>query len=281
MNTRLFIVLVILAATSVLSACKVAILVVEGGEVQSIGSGTCAEGTICIVEVNDTNFHEEFTAVPNSGWYFIKWNSGGGFLCQDSANPTCVVSNVDAKGNELVETVVASSQMFYVMPVFSTGRLITDTLFVNGKEWAQVDLFAGLSWDNINAVCPEGICIGVLNDYDMSGWTWASVNDVNALFNYYIGNDEMGPGPDRFFIDFPTSDAIFSDGWRGIAVPNDHRYSNLINGWVRKNEQNPDTEFEAFWFRVVDTGTNSALADTSGFGGSSFPPGGGWFYRFP
>jgi hypothetical protein len=52
---------------------------------------------------------------------------------------------------------------------------ITDTVTADGKEWAQVDLFLNLSWYDINAVCPEGVCSdgGMLNGYDMTGWLWA------------------------------------------------------------------------------------------------------------
>ena len=56
---------------------------------------------------------------------------------------------------------------------------------VDGREWLQPADFTYLSWNDINAVCPEGACAGTLNDHDMTGWTWASVDDVNALFNAY------------------------------------------------------------------------------------------------
>lgn len=61
-------VLVFLAMAGLVADCKVAVIVVAGGEVQSIVSGTCLAGDVCIVEVNDTNFSESFTAVPNPGW---------------------------------------------------------------------------------------------------------------------------------------------------------------------------------------------------------------------
>ena len=56
--------LFILFAVFVLQACKLAVIVVEGGEVQSTGSGICVASTICIVDVNGANFSETFTAVP-------------------------------------------------------------------------------------------------------------------------------------------------------------------------------------------------------------------------
>jgi cell wall-associated NlpC family hydrolase len=75
------------------------------------------------------------------------------------------------------------------------GIPITDTVTVNSKEWAQPDLFTGLSWNGINAVCPapSGVCNGTLKGYDVTGWTWASREEVQSLFNYFIGSDVLGP----------------------------------------------------------------------------------------
>jgi hypothetical protein len=65
-----------------------------------------------------------------------------------------------------------------------------------------VDLFTNLSWNDINAIFPAGVCVdgGVLNGYAMTGWTWASIDEVNALFNSFLiatglsGEDLLGPG---------------------------------------------------------------------------------------
>ena len=60
---------------------------------------------------------------------------------------------------------------------------ITNTIVVGDKEWAQVDLFTSLSWNQINAVCPSGVCgNGTLNGLDMGGWAWAHIGDVAQLF---------------------------------------------------------------------------------------------------
>jgi hypothetical protein len=64
---------------------------------------------------------------------------------------------------------------------------ITNTVTVGEKTWAQVTLFANLSWNDIDAACPEmdsGKCLDgtTLNGWDMTGWTWASIFDVGALF---------------------------------------------------------------------------------------------------
>lgn len=61
----------------------------------------------------------------------------------------------------------------------SQATPITQTVTVGTKEWAQVNLFTGLSWDDINLVCPAGVCgASTLNGFDMDGWTWASQAEV-------------------------------------------------------------------------------------------------------
>lgn len=76
---------------------------------------------------------------------------------------------------------------------------------LNGVEWQQPDSFDSSSWNDISAVCDyiSGACNGSLHGIDLTGWTWASVDDLNDLFNaYYSGIpsalvwENMGPGPD-------------------------------------------------------------------------------------
>jgi hypothetical protein len=209
-------VLVILFVSALVAGCKIAVIVVEGGKVQSNGSDFCLEGTVCIVEVTDTNFSESYTAVPHPGWGFVKWNTGGGFLCANSTDPTCTLSTVGTAGNDGIEAVIASDQTFYIMPIFEQGP---DTVAVDGREWAQVDQFTDLSWSDINAVCPEGVCDGMLNGYNMTGWTWASVEDVTALFNHYTGSDYIFSG--NFVgggipIECSVIEKFYNDGWRPL-----------------------------------------------------------------
>ncbi|MEM9257130.1 MAG: hypothetical protein AAGA91_16930 [Pseudomonadota bacterium] len=211
-------VLAMLALGSLLAGCKVALIVVEGGTVNSTGSGSCSAPQICIYEVNDTNYSESFTAVPSNGWEFVRWNSGGDFLCEDSTDVTCVVSNVGTAGNSAIEAIVASDATYYIQPVFRfVGVPLTDVLLTDdGKIWAQVDVFSDVSWAELNAVCPGGDCNGELLGFDLRDWRWASIDEVNELFNTYIGSPEMGPGPAEFN-DFGVAAfyaAFIADGWR-------------------------------------------------------------------
>lgn len=264
---------ILILALLALGGCKLAVIVVEGGEVQS-DFGTCQSttpgttGNVCIYEVTTT---KSFTAVPAVGWHFVKWNSGGDFLCKDSADPICDVMDVGA----LFEPPVAPDKTFYIMPIFEEGP---DTITVDGRVWAQVDLFVGLSWNDINAVCPAGVCAGVLNSYNMSGWEWASVEDVNDLFNYYIGTDELGPSPEQYYEEESLwAPAPFADGWRDTD-DGCCSYQTLFG------HSASDTGSFSYSPRIVDWyNTNPDVAETNLLlqKYSSSVGIGAWFYRTP
>ncbi|MFT4520153.1 MAG: hypothetical protein ACI9JM_002553 [Halioglobus sp.] len=182
MNVTLLATIALLLCATI-SGCKIAIVVMEGGHVEALTSPDCLNGSVCIVEVTDTTFSEEFTAIPNPGWKFVRWNAGGDFSYDGYTSPNCNLMNVPGAGHPFIEAVVASDQAFYIMPIFQRGQPITDTIVVDGREWAQADLFAEISWNEMNAICPAGVCSGsgTLNGYNMMGWTWASVDDIGAL----------------------------------------------------------------------------------------------------
>jgi hypothetical protein len=83
--------------------------------------------------------------------------------------------------NKILKTLAfVVSLSFIATPVSAT--LITDTVFIGDREWAQVDLFTNLSWNDMDRVCPRGVCgSGTLNGFDMAGWTWASAATVGDL----------------------------------------------------------------------------------------------------
>jgi hypothetical protein len=96
---------------------------------------------------------------------------------------------------------------------------ITDTITAGEREWAQVDVFSGISWEDVDAACPAGVCSGTLGhngvDYDMDGWEWASVDSVSSLFNYYLGGPFMS-GPSSAEGDGIT-ESFFDAGWRATV----------------------------------------------------------------
>lgn len=175
-------ILLLLSMAVLVVGCKLAVIVVEGGEVLSTGSGTCVASNICIVDVSDPNFSETFTAVPSEGWYFQRWNSGDRLFCGGSTDPSCTLSFQGHEESKYVEDMVASSEMFYLMPVFKESSNI---VVADGKGWLQPVLFLNLSWNDIDAACPMKVCGGLLNGHDMTGWTWASSDDAESLFTFY------------------------------------------------------------------------------------------------
>ncbi|CAA0105771.1 Uncharacterised protein [Halioglobus japonicus] len=100
----------------------------------------------------------------------------------------------------------------------ATATPITDTIWVNGSEWAQADLFTGLTWNQMNDACPGGECNGQLNGHDMTGWLWAKNEVVIDLFNHYIGSPVLSNSNGKYQSSSTTTgEAFFADGWRPIA----------------------------------------------------------------
>jgi hypothetical protein len=252
-TSRLLKILAILAVTALVTGCKISVMVPSGGEVKSeSGTHSCAEGNVCTINITDSTFYEVFTAVARPGYVFSKWSAGGpAFFCGDSTNPNCEITNLGTEGDANIQAIIASGKQYYVMPIFKFVGIDTDgdgqkdhvdadddndgvldgsdlcprnpdlecvlaSIIVDGREWAQPDLFGGLTSAGISAVCDSGdtgVCNGVLNGFDMTGWTWASLADVLELYASYVaanGADRDVPGWDEC----ATRNAMLNDGWR-------------------------------------------------------------------
>lgn len=71
---------------------------------------------------------------------------------------------------------------------WNANRNCPHTMLAGDTQWLQPKDFSGLSWADIDAVCPAdagGACDGVLRGREMRGWTWASAADVRTLFTTY------------------------------------------------------------------------------------------------
>lgn len=303
----------------ILAGCKLAVMVSSGGEVQSLsGTRNCSGPGFCEFDIATTDFSDTFTAVPNPGYEFVEWQDGSGYLCASSQSTSCTVS---LPAEPYASALLALFDMVSIRPVFKNvgidtdgdgirneldedddndgifdiddpcpldpspgctlGIPITDTVMINGREWAQVDLFGGLSWNDMNAVCPDGTCSGVLNEYNMTGWTWASLADVSVLFNYFIGSDVLNPAVSSNFYseeNSPWSSLIFLDGMRPTYEDQYHRQ---IAGWT-STIVSADPNFFAWETQTLDyypvTSNDLVRSYGSGLTETSF---GGFFYRNP
>jgi len=169
----------------------------------------------------------------------------------------------------------------------ASAASITDTIFVNGGEWAQVDLFVGLTWNDMNAVCPGGVCgAGTLNGYDMQGWTWASTDMVNDLFNYYIGSPQLGSGPDEY-AEYSQWEgyvpeygafarAFFADGWR--STQNSPPELGVADSYNTVGLLSDDTDRVGHMSATIPDGGGYA-GTTLGLSLGWFSNYGGWFVR--
>ena len=198
---RLSIIFVITCLALLTAGCRVAFLVVEGGEVQYEDIAevlhTCGPGSICIVDLEwrgKVYDDEYFTAVPDSGWYFHKWNAGKRFLCGDSALPVCHLDFEWIEDDPDFPEIFESAGLFYLMPVFKDYPRVTlgdepRAITAEGIKqlWLQPADFADYPYDQVAAICPEGICSGSLpgSTTDLTGHFWASSEDIELLFLAY------------------------------------------------------------------------------------------------
>ena len=137
MNALIAKTLFICCIATVVTGCKFALMVTADGDVSS-SSGTrdCAGGTICEFEITDTDFSETFTATAREGYVFSKWQAGDGYLCANSTNPVCAVSNVPATGIPGVDAFILTGTYFYAKPVFTFVGIDTDkTVFVTSETY--------------------------------------------------------------------------------------------------------------------------------------------------
>jgi hypothetical protein len=264
----------VVSITALMAGCKLAVIVVEGGEVQSVGSGTCLEGTICIHQVDDTSYTETFTAVPSSGWVFEKWNSGNGFFCQGSTDPICVVSGEGTEGNEGIEAIVASDKTFYIMPIFVQPQQMADAVTIDGKYWLQPQHFRDYSYSQVSEVCPDGACSGRLpgSTIDLTGYTWASIEEISALFNAY-GVDPPFTGP------FQTREKQAA----AAKYFEDFEYLTDMGTWIQYGmvrDRPPGEDENAVYATVVGYSTYEKTGDFSNAAKISYAGwGNAWFWR--
>lgn len=58
-----------------------------------------------------------------------------------------------------------------------------------GREWLQVSAFKGTTWASIDALCPvDGVtpCAGTLSGIDITGYVWATKEEVQELFAEFL-----------------------------------------------------------------------------------------------
>ena len=109
----------------------------------------------------------------------------------------------------------------------------------------------------------------------MTGWTWADTDDVNALFNFYIGSSQLGPGPDAYVSTTNFfAQTFFADGWNETQNLNP---SGLSSSETVGLMSNSSTTVALMGF-VADLNANGANTGLD-IDNSDVITYGGWFYR--
>ena len=104
------------------------------------------------------------------------------------------------------------------------------TVIIGDKEWYRTADISGYCREDFYTLCPGGICEGSLGGNDLTGWTWASIEDVSDLFNHYIGSNKLS-GLFEYMESDPTfGEAIIEDF--GFNDTGFDLHSSLIIGWV-------------------------------------------------
>lgn len=107
----------LLAAITILSGCRLEVIVPEGGRVTS-ASGTfdCSEASTCQKNITDGSFEETFTAVPGSGYRFVGWGTETQENCQGPSE-SCTLS-LRALPISLRNRILSSDAVFRLRPIF-------------------------------------------------------------------------------------------------------------------------------------------------------------------
>ncbi len=212
----------VLCLAFVLSSCRFQLAIEgEGDLVDSNGStictseqGTCYTGAQCL-EPGSTDFVSA-RAVPRPGWEFKQWRDCDlTFVTSPNTKANAVgdVCEMYCEGYEdpevfaMLDLIAVPTAEFWRPDHDGDGFLNaddqcptnpgpgtvtgcppisgTDYVVVEGLAWAQPDLLS-ISYEQLTNVCEERFCIGILGDWDVSGWTVGTPETVGELFNAFI-----------------------------------------------------------------------------------------------
>lgn len=108
-------------AILMLAACKIRIIVPEGGSVETqSGAYSCASGKRCNIDVLDFYFDQTFIAKPANGYTFKFWKSGDRRFCGNDSNPCHLMTTIfTGAWVPVVQPFLENpNEIFYLKPVF-------------------------------------------------------------------------------------------------------------------------------------------------------------------
>lgn len=153
---------------------------------------------------------------------------------------------------------------------------------IGDNEWLRPSDVEGVSWNEIEAACPTGLCYGTVlgGAVDLTGWTWAWGEQVSDLFN------ALTPFPaGQLGGSVSEIDSAWAPAFLDLFPPtSSDSAGSTVEGWTRSRIYSGTdyTVLAAFVAAVSDATRGSA--DTADVYAQSFSspidrPIGGWFYR--
>ena len=217
-------ILVILLALS-FSGCYLQVITTNGGQVQSASTyRDCNSGQTCEFLVGTSAFSETFTAIPNEGYEFKGWQTGGAFLCGASHTNTCVVT-VYPNSDPLLMGIVRSEKNAYIMPLFESTAAIRQTVdILDGDGNSAGDFIGGETsqYLNFQATFSEGIgnvrfypAFAHVQDIDGPGWVYLIGDECNVDAAYTSGPTfastvgPFGDGNNFFRADYYPQEEVY------------------------------------------------------------------------
>ena len=174
MNHRYLKAITITTVCMLLAGCFVRLIPTPGGKVivESGNYPDCLAGETCDdIEISDLFFDEDFTAVPDEGFEFIRWVRADRFFFGCRTDETLRLYTSDLEGTK-IEQYLFTDDVFFMQPLFrSTGP--------------DIDYSADFECDDITA--PN---LGAEN------WR-AFVNIFEADGSTYVGGYDVSPAPNR------------------------------------------------------------------------------------
>jgi hypothetical protein len=128
-------VLIIVFSIVFVTACKVRIVVPEGGSVSSdSGAFSCSSGKSCNISVVDLFFDETFRAVPASGYEFSKWKKRDRGFCGNKSEPCRLYTSGFAEYDNLI-AFLESDAVFYLQPVFNKAGVTSCSVYAGNTPY--------------------------------------------------------------------------------------------------------------------------------------------------
>ena len=120
------------------------------------------------------------------------------------------------------------------------GSALANVEDTHGREWRQLYETTGLSWDQIDSVCPrDGVtpCSGTVGGRDLTGWVWGTDAQVLELLGEYAPELATADPPYLSGPDYFLRGAAFLNVMRWTFTQgSNYSYTEWTGGWTASTD---------------------------------------------